>query len=144
MAVVAKRGRGRPVRDLTNQRFGRLIVVGRAPDTVRTGTNVWWATWCDCGQTRYVPMRNLVKGNTTSCGCRRMEILHAGLPKYARGEIPNLLPPTRTADPASLPGQRIVAAGNGETHLKSPRSVAPNIGDGAMHDQQAGASEVAG
>lgn len=61
------RGRGQPPHDLTGQRFGRLVVVGRAP-TVRYSR---WRCRCDCGGEVVVPLNLLRMGanGTRSCGC---------------------------------------------------------------------------
>lgn len=59
--------------DLTQQRFGRLRVIGRA------GTDKWggstWNTLCDCGGKKVVPGSNLRGGHTQSCGCLHREYL---------------------------------------------------------------------
>lgn len=56
--------------DLTGQRFGRLLVVGRAPDQ---GAKVRWICVCDCGEERLVQTFNLLYGRQRSCGCYRRE-----------------------------------------------------------------------
>jgi hypothetical protein len=59
--------RGRPIIDLRDQRFGRLLVIesaGFAKDH-----NVLWKCKCDCGNETVVRGVNLRKGHTTSCGC---------------------------------------------------------------------------
>lgn len=55
------------VKDLTGQRFDRLVVierVGSNSDGVAT-----WHCLCDCGNECIVEGANLRKGNTKSCGC---------------------------------------------------------------------------
>lgn len=54
-------------KDLTGQRFGRLIAV--RPTGNRNGTNVIWECLCDCGSITYVGSGNLSSGRTKSCGC---------------------------------------------------------------------------
>ena len=55
------------VRDLTGQRFGKLVVLYRDG---YVGVNVAWVCKCDCGKTtRPIASRNLVTGHTNSCGC---------------------------------------------------------------------------
>ena len=52
--------------ELTGDRFGRLIVVGRH------GSRKWRSTWlcrCDCGGEKVVRSDNLRNGDTRSCGC---------------------------------------------------------------------------
>lgn len=61
-----------PLKDLTGQRFGRLIVVER--DTSRNG--VYWLCRCDCGKTVSVRAYNLTSSSTKSCGCLNNELIH--------------------------------------------------------------------
>lgn len=56
--------------DLTNQRFGRLIVTGRAGFEHKQAT---WKCVCDCGNEKIVMGQNLRRGLTTSCGCYQKE-----------------------------------------------------------------------
>ncbi len=56
--------------DLTDRRFGRLVVVGYAG---RRGHNHRWAVSCDCGSRIYALGSNLSRGNTQSCGCLHSE-----------------------------------------------------------------------
>ena len=60
-------------KDITKQRFGRLIVlgpVGRAKDG-----HILWLCQCDCGEQAVVSVGDLRSGHTKSCGCRRMELV---------------------------------------------------------------------
>lgn len=50
--------------DLTGQRFGRYVVIGRAPSQPRRPR--WWCR-CDCGQTRDVRADTLTSGTSTQC-----------------------------------------------------------------------------
>ena len=53
--------------DLTGDRFGTLIVVGRA---VHPKTGVMdWKCLCDCGNYKVVPSGSLRQGRVKSCGC---------------------------------------------------------------------------
>ena len=71
------------VKDLTGQRFGRLVVTGRAenyrcitqhPYTKATiSTLTRWNCRCDCGNETVVLGNNLRAGRTQSCGCLRKE-----------------------------------------------------------------------
>lgn len=55
--------------DLTGQRFGRLTVVGRAPENDKSRKALWNCA-CACGRTAMaVRGFDLRMGNTTSCGC---------------------------------------------------------------------------
>ncbi len=60
----------RAVIDLTGQRFGRLLVTGRAPNQ---GRKTCWHCVCDCGNESNVQAFNLLNGLTRSCGCYRRE-----------------------------------------------------------------------
>lgn len=57
----------RKFRDLTLQRFGRLVAITRTEQ--RSDSNIVWECRCDCGATALVSGRNLVRGFTKSCGC---------------------------------------------------------------------------
>lgn len=53
--------------DLTNQRFGKLVVLYRGPNIGKQPT---WICQCDCGTITHPIMgTNLRKGTTKSCGC---------------------------------------------------------------------------
>jgi hypothetical protein len=49
-------------RNLTGQRFGRLVAQYYAPPRK-------WLCQCDCGTEKFVTNHNLLKGATRSCGC---------------------------------------------------------------------------
>lgn len=68
--------------DLTNQRFGRLVVQSRA-DTVARNGNVCWNCRCDCGNHVVVEGYALRKGITRSCGCLRREVSRQNARKNA-------------------------------------------------------------
>lgn len=56
--------------DRTGQRFGRLIVLRRAPNK---GSRVAFWVRCDCGAEKSVLAANLIQGTTISCGCHLQE-----------------------------------------------------------------------
>jgi len=58
--------------DLTGQRFGRLVVVGRAENTT-SGKSAWRCT-CDCGKKVIVQGCHLRSGHTRSCGCLSRDV----------------------------------------------------------------------
>lgn len=60
------------VKDLTGQRFGRLMVLYRQASD-RQGLATWFCQ-CDCGRTCVVAGSALRKGNTNSCGCLHDEV----------------------------------------------------------------------
>lgn len=57
--------------DLSNARFGRLVVVSRADN--KSGHPAWNCL-CDCGQLKVCLGINLKRGKSQSCGCLRSEI----------------------------------------------------------------------
>jgi len=64
------------VKDISGQRFGRLLVVSRAPNSVSKGRpsgRVMWNCICDCGKKKETYALNLLSGNCRSCGCVRIE-----------------------------------------------------------------------
>ena len=60
------------VKDITGQRFGRLIAIKRVDNTC-TG-QVCWLCRCDCGNKTTVRSNGLCSGNTKSCGCLQKDI----------------------------------------------------------------------
>lgn len=72
--------------DLTNRKFGRLTVVGRAENKIlATGVSVvMWLCKCDCGNENLIKVRtpNLNNENTKSCGCSRKESVYRVHKKY--------------------------------------------------------------
>lgn len=59
------------VRDISGQRFGRLLAL--FPIDERMQGSVMWKCLCDCGLETVVSYNSLVSGNTTSCGCKKLE-----------------------------------------------------------------------
>lgn len=57
-------------RDLTGQRFGRLVAIEPA-ETI--GERTRWLCRCDCGERWTVVTNSLMYGYTRSCGCLRRE-----------------------------------------------------------------------
>lgn len=57
------------IRDITGQRFGRLVALHPtgAPDNTRASYN--WLCRCDCGKEVEANVNDLTRGRTTSCGC---------------------------------------------------------------------------
>jgi len=80
---------GRPLIDLTGQKFGRLTVLGRT-DQHKSG-NIIWACRCDCGQEHGVVSTSLRSGRTRSCGCLRSE--KARQPKSKKPKRQPVIPP---------------------------------------------------
>ncbi|MBT8348699.1 MAG: hypothetical protein HKP62_04540 [Sulfurovum sp.] len=59
------------LKDLTGQRFGKLVVLERVEDHITSGGNsiVKWKCKCDCGKITFVRTDSLKRGDTKSCGC---------------------------------------------------------------------------
>lgn len=57
---------------LVGQRFARLMVLERAPNT--PGGKTRWRCYCDCGKECVVDAEKLKSGNTRSCGCLHQEV----------------------------------------------------------------------
>ena len=62
---------GRKVKDLTGQKFGKLVVIERVekPDNIND-KKAYWICKCECGNiTKPIAGTSLTRGNTQSCGC---------------------------------------------------------------------------
>lgn len=59
------------IKDLTNQKFGKLLVLEKTDE--RRNRQVVWKCLCDCGKETFVVGQALRNGHTTSCGCRHHE-----------------------------------------------------------------------
>ena len=57
-------------KDLSGQRFGRLVALEPTGERSAKGTTVWRCR-CDCGKTTIVGQTPLLSGKTRSCGCLR-------------------------------------------------------------------------
>ena len=59
---------GKPL-NICGHRFGLLVAI--RPTTQRSSNgSVIWECLCDCGKTTYVPLGQLIRHHTISCGCR--------------------------------------------------------------------------
>lgn len=77
---IVKNSRGHIIADISGLRFGRLTAVN-----ITAGENgAVWRFRCDCGNEITVPARNVMKGNTSSCGCFRLERLREQMAKPNR------------------------------------------------------------
>ena len=68
------------IKDLTGQRFGRLVVIEDSGE--RKQTNVMWLCKCDCGNDVKVKSNNLIRGDVKSCGCLRKDIAKQSIDEY--------------------------------------------------------------
>ena len=58
-------------KDITGERFGRLVVIGRTKNIKR---DTAWLCECDCGNYKTVRTSGLKTGDYVSCGCKRKEL----------------------------------------------------------------------
>lgn len=68
---------GECTKDLTNQRFGRLMVLNKGKKD--KAQHQFWFCKCDCGIIVEVNSDNLRRGLTQSCGCLHSETTHAAV-----------------------------------------------------------------
>ena len=63
-------------KDLTDQRFGRLVVIKQAEDYISNGGNHYarWLCKCDCGNEIIAYDSKIKSGHTKSCGCFQQEV----------------------------------------------------------------------
>lgn len=80
------------LRDLTGQRFARLLVLQLAPK--RRGQTMWHCR-CDCGREKDVPSRHMTAGNIVSCGCWRIEKTKENGLKRRKPKVPKPPKPDR-------------------------------------------------
>lgn len=59
--------------DLTNQIFGRLTVLGRAPSDKEKDCRAFWWCQCECGNIIKTRTDQLTRGVAKSCGCLKKE-----------------------------------------------------------------------
>ena len=61
--------------DLVGRRFGRLVVLERAPMVrqYKYRNMYGWICKCDCGEVVEIGQSYLTSGKTKSCGCLRRE-----------------------------------------------------------------------
>lgn len=74
------------IMDLTNQRYGRLVVleyVGR-----NTSNRPLWKCQCDCGNTHIASTLDLRNGDTQSCGCQKKEKISKSKRKHGFSSEP--------------------------------------------------------
>lgn len=83
-------------KNLTGQRFGRLTVLPKCEIKIAGKKKQikmpYWTCKCDCGNEVVVNGHNLLSGNTTSCGCIRLEALRASLKELAAERAANPTP----------------------------------------------------
>ena len=67
---------------LPGDRFGRLVLLSKI--VTRNPYSYKWYCQCDCGEHVIVVQVNLRTGNTSSCGCLRLERLHQALASHEK------------------------------------------------------------
>jgi len=76
--------------NLIGERFGRLVVLGKArsPDGLKYKRS-WWHCICDCGAFFNAREKELLRGNIVSCGCYRESMISGieGKARFSRGVI---------------------------------------------------------
>lgn len=71
--------------DMTGQRFGRWLVVGRAERPANSSNrDARWEVICDCGNRCVVTRTSLVSGESQSCGCLQRELASQVTPERFR------------------------------------------------------------
>lgn len=70
----------RKIDDLTNQKFGRLTVLGL--DTKKQSRKTYWICQCECGTIKSCRSDSLKNGAIVSCGCRKKEQDKENLTKH--------------------------------------------------------------
>lgn len=68
------------MRDLTNQRFGLLLVVGQS-DAKHKSKSISWNCVCDCGNHLELLSPRLLHNRTTHCGCQPRKPISHGMYK---------------------------------------------------------------
>lgn len=66
------------MKNYAGQRFGRWLVVKEIVGvrlTTRQGR--YWLLRCDCGKERVMPLSNVLRGDSTSCGCAKEDWITA-------------------------------------------------------------------
>ena len=72
-----------PAKDLSNQRFGKLVAIERTGSRNRRAL---WMCICDCGNRKEVSSSHLVRGQTKSCGCLKDGIIHGASRRSGRSK----------------------------------------------------------
>jgi len=60
-------------KDITGQRFGRLVALRREVRGKGHRKRGYWLCQCDCGNQKWILVSNLTRGLTESCGCLQRE-----------------------------------------------------------------------
>lgn len=77
-----------PPKDVTGQRFGRLVALKRTGRQMKSG-GYYWSCRCDCGNEPEIHVSKLTAGVTRSCGCLHADVMH-GLAKHGMTDSPEM------------------------------------------------------
>ena len=79
------------LKDLTNQKFGKLTVLERVNDKIHPSGqhSVMWKCQCECGNIITTSSANLRNNHTMSCGCYREKRLYESRKKYNKYDLSN-------------------------------------------------------
>lgn len=78
--------------NLTDKRFGRLLVIGVAPRGEKYPRQQWWRCRCDCGKEISLPTWSLTGGGYRSCGCLQEESRKVDVTGERRGSLTAVRP----------------------------------------------------
>lgn len=80
-------------RDITGERFGRLVVLRRVENKVspKGFSKPQYECLCDCGTIKKIVKDNLISGGTASCGCYKKEKDHERFLVHGFAEKPDKL-----------------------------------------------------
>lgn len=67
-------------RDITGERFGKLIAVERYRENGKTR----WLCKCDCGNEKKILLDSLIRGRSKSCGCYRKVVTSENRKKHGK------------------------------------------------------------
>lgn len=73
----------RSAKDITGNRYGKLVALNPTPQ--RQGRSIKWLCLCDCGNEILAVSSSLIRGITTSCGCKLKESISARFAKDITG-----------------------------------------------------------
>lgn len=82
------RSRGRRLKDIVGQRFGRLLVISRHGSTIHKQAT--WSCICDCGKMTVAVGSDLRGGHTSSCGCYNRDQIVRKFTKHGQAKASGL------------------------------------------------------
>lgn len=97
--------------DLKGQRFGKLLVLYRAPDYIAPTTKAHRTQWhcrCDCGVEKDIDATVLKTGKVVSCGCHSAKLAHDNKYLDLQGQRFGKLTVISPAPPRILPDKNRV------------------------------------